>query len=364
MLRLIDLLIEEYGSIVLEGKVIRKIRISVFFLLICIFTSSVSAESSNKEEMSGFSVEAIIPDNQIDSKVTYYYLEVSPASHQTVFVKIRNTSNRERTFYVHINSAWTNSNGLIVYTKNTKELDDSMKFPLHAMVTPTENLITIPAMEEKIVELDINVPNESIEGIIMGGIHIGLYDKEKEASESKGMGVTNSYGYVTGMILTQDKWFPVNGKTEIKLVGIELHVDNGNKVLEVAILNPNPEIFGGLQMEGKVMRKGSSKEVVEYKQEGVYIAPNTVFPFEISLGKDHIEPGTYVFKGKGISGEKEWIFEEEFTIINQQEAAMNKEAMVKPATPKWITPSFIVFGVVTLGCMVILIKKFIRRKGK
>ena len=348
----------------MAGKVMRKIRISVFFLLICFFTSSVNAEGSNTEEASGFSVEAIIPDNQIDSKVTYYYLEVSPASQQTVSVKIRNTSKRERTFFVHINSAWTNSNGLIVYTKKPENLDDSMKVPLHTIVTPHVNLITIPAMEERVIELDINVPKETFKGIIMGGIHIGEQDDEKKAAESKGMGVTNSYGYVTGMILTQDKRFPVSGKTEIKLVGSELHVLNGNKVLEASILNPNPEIFEGLQMEGEIIKKGSSKIVGEYKQEGVNIAPNTIFPFQINLGKDDLEPGTYVFKGRGISGEKDWTFEEEFTVIKQQEAPINKKAVEKLSPPNWVASLVIVFGIIALGGMVIFIRKFIRRKGK
>lgn len=83
-----------------------------------------------------------------------------------------------------INYASTNRTGVIDYTKNdlTKK-DKSLEYPLPelAKIPDDQKLLTIPVNGKKTVQVMIEMPAESIDGVVLGAVEF----KKKNTKETK-----------------------------------------------------------------------------------------------------------------------------------------------------------------------------------
>ena len=253
-------------------------------LLICcllgLFGGSAFAEKTSEtqgmtenEKRVGFTVQAVLPENQINDRISYYHLLVQPGGTQTIEVKIFNSSNEKQTYQVEVIRAATNKNGLITYDERDKPADKSMKMPITNIAKPKNKEVSVEAFSEGKAEIDINVPTEPFSGITLGGIRISLKSDGKDESE-QGMSVKNTYGYAIGMVLTENADQPIYGETELKLTAMNPEIDYGSKVLEASIQNPHPEAMEKLEAEGKITKKGSDKVIAKHSLKNVKIAPN------------------------------------------------------------------------------------------
>src|SRR5574337_20899 len=139
----------------------------LFAVLLClsffIGTGQVSASQAN------FSVNTIIPENQIDKSKTYFNLKMGPDQRQFITTTLKNGTEKAVTVEVSINSAKTNVNGLIEYGNNTIKKDASLAYPLDTLMTgPTS--VVIPAHESKDAIFQITMPSQLFDGIILGGL--------------------------------------------------------------------------------------------------------------------------------------------------------------------------------------------------
>ena len=64
----------------------------------------------------GFTVESIIPDNQVDTTKTYFYLAMKPNQKQSIQVKLKSLQDTPLTIQVGIHTAVSSSVGAIDYT--------------------------------------------------------------------------------------------------------------------------------------------------------------------------------------------------------------------------------------------------------
>ncbi len=94
-----------------------------------------------------FSVNAVIPDNQIDKEKSYFDLKVTPGEKQKLKVKLRNTTDKEIVINPHIQSAKTNKNGVIDYTPNKIKKDDTLKIAMEDVAKVPEE-VTVPPQSE------------------------------------------------------------------------------------------------------------------------------------------------------------------------------------------------------------------------
>ena len=76
-----------------------------------LFTISGYAQEGDVE----FSVKALIPDNQIDTKKSYFDLRMKPKQKQEIETILYNSSDEEMNIKISVYNATTNQNGLIVY---------------------------------------------------------------------------------------------------------------------------------------------------------------------------------------------------------------------------------------------------------
>ena len=171
--------------------------VSLFFLLLSYFPISGYAEEGDVE----FSVKAVIPDNQIDTKKSYFNLRMQPKQKQEIETIVYNDSDEEITINISVHNATTNQNGLIVYEQDAK-IDPSLKIPLNTIVTVGNQKITIPAYRSKTITATIGMPDDEFDGTILGGLHFEKENEEDESSQS--VNIQNKYDYVIGVQLSEN----------------------------------------------------------------------------------------------------------------------------------------------------------------
>ncbi|MGY3702822.1 hypothetical protein BW731_05045 [Vagococcus martis] len=302
----------------------------------------------NQSEI-GFTVEPIIPDNQLDKDASYYHLVVEPDKEQEISVKVKSLSENPVTVDLGLTNAVTSSAGIIDYGQEKPVLDESLKVPLTTMVTipKDEQHITVKNFEEKIVKIKIHPPKEAFSGIKLGAI---TFMKSDDKDTKKKAGISNRYGYKVGLLLSEDRT-AYNEDADLKLKSIKPGLDNGSKVINIKFQNPEPKILPRLTIQAKMTEKGSKTVIKELKMTDRSLAPNSNFDFGIPWGMDPIKPGKYTMHITAQSGERNWKWDEDFTIDSASADKVNKDSVNKFT----ISKKMIILIIITFILNVILL---------
>lgn len=335
----------------------KKLTISFILLLTTLLTAlplSAQAEEGNV----GFSAHAILPDNQVNSDVTYFDLRMTPSQQQTIQVEVINNSSEETTFDVNVNQATTNESGFIDYEKVDGAFDESLKYPIDEIVS-YEKEVTVPANSTQLVDIDITMPTESYDGEILAGIQVL---KNPHRGEDTTGQITNLFAYLIGLRLTETD---VEVPRELKLGSVTGDVAFGKSAVVAQIINPKMTSIGKLNYEGIVYQKGkkdSTTEEFSYVGKEMSMAPNSVYDFAIDLGEKAMKSGDYVLELQ-VSDAKDnvWNFTEEFTVTAEEAKAINK--IVIPAAPNDGMPGWLAIaagiaaGLVVFGLLLFALRK-------
>lgn len=333
---------------------------AIFLSFLLPFQTLAADDNSSGKKNANFTIEAVLPENQVNNTVTYYYLLVQPGESQTVHVKIINSGNETGTYNIDLVPAATNSNGLVTYNEVGKAVDESMTVSLSDIAKPETEEVSVEANSTKEVAIEITPPAENFSGIVLGGVYVSLKDAT-EAKDAKGVSINNTYGYSIGMVLTEDEEASMYGETDLKLTKLSPEINAGSKILEASIQNPYPEIMTELKVSGKIVKKGQKETIASSRLDEARIAPNSVLPFQIDWGMQNVEAGTYTFKGTVKGKEKNWTFEEDFKISEKLAKKLNDKTVFKVFVPDWWVKSFYGLIAVTTVVFLWLILRLIKR---
>ena len=278
--------------------------LSLFLILGFYLPQSGYAKEGDVE----FSVKALIPDNQVDTKKSYFDLRMQPKQKQEIETILYNSSDKEIMINISVHNATTNQNGLIVYEQDAK-IDPSLKIPLNTIVTVSDQKITIPAYRSKTIKATIEMPDDEFDGTILGGLH---FEKENQKDESsQAVNIQNKYAYVIGVQLSENdhEVYP-----DLQLKNIKPQLVNYRTAVVATIQNSEPVIIRNLNVQAFVFKKGDTKVLHESYKENMSMAPNSNMDFVIDWENQELEKGEYVLKMQAQTGEKEWKWVEEFTI--------------------------------------------------
>ena len=144
----------------MRKKLIATIVTSIFFL---IGMPSLVKADNNGQTTTGFTVETIQPETQVDKNLSLYYISVKPNEPQTIQMKIISTQKEKKTVEIFINDAVTNKSGRIEYGFKKPILDESLKTPLTSIAKVKDSMkkVTVANFEEKIIEIEVTPPKES-----------------------------------------------------------------------------------------------------------------------------------------------------------------------------------------------------------
>lgn len=350
-------------------------KLSKLYVVPFVLTIGVCAMQPIKTEAANmdFSVKAVLPENQITKDVSYLDLRVKPEQKQTVYFELKNTSAEPITVDMFISSAITNSNGVIDYPNPSSktydgksiEYDKSLKYPLHNIAKLTDgNEVKLEGREEKKVPVEITVPKEPFDGIIVGGITFEQRSKDEETDnkDNKGsMGVKNKFNYRIGIKLSE------NDKTvipDLKLLSVKPGLTNYRNAVIVRMQNPTGAVIDKFKVDAKILK--GSKEMVNVKKEEMRVAPNSYIDFPVELKNQAFEPGKYkaVVEATDVLGQK-WNFEKEFTIEKNKAEELNKESVTDVEPKKDNTLLYIIIGALVFILLIIIIVLITRsRKHK
>lgn len=306
-----------------------------------------------------FSVNAVIPDNQIDKEKSYFDLKVTPGEKQKLIVKLRNTTDKEIVINPHIQSAKTNKNGVIDYTPNKIKKDDTLKIAMEDVAKVPEE-VTVPPQSEKDLTIEVTVPKDKFDGVILGGIYLKEdTSKNKEEDKENDVAIKNEYSYVVALQMRQND---NKVKPMLHMNEVNPETQNARNVIVANIQNSEPMIISKLKIDATVNKKGSKDNLAILKKENLQVAPNSNFNIAVPLEGEKLEAGTYILNMKAESAGKEWQFKKEFSISADKATTMNeKDVTLEKETP---TMLYIFLGVAFLIVIAVVIHFIIRRNKR
>lgn len=333
---------------------------SIIVIMSIMVTYVLGTEAVSAEEMS-FSVEAQLPDNQRDKSKTYFDLRVSPGTKEELKVEIKNNKDEEITVQIQANTAITNDNGVIDYGELKPKLDKTLETPFASIAKVEPELILAPN-EKKIVTIPVEIPKESFDGIILGGLYFTQKETDKEAKTDAGMQIENKFAYVVGVRLSANDE-PV--ESNLELLDVAAGQRNYRNVIVATLQNPMPRILGQMTVNAEVYAENDRKTVLyRTKQENLNMAPNSNFGYGIKMANKAFKPGKYVLKMTVEADGKTWPFERVFEITADEAKKFNDEAVDLVEEPNDYLMYIIIGGVILVVIIIGLVSWMVYQKRK
>lgn len=341
-------------------KNIKKIGLTFILIMSClILTTIVHAE---EDASGGFSFEVIRPENQKDPEVTYFDLLMEPSQKQTVQLKLNNTSDKEKKISLKLNGAKTNSNGVIEYGPSQIKEDASVKYKFTDLVKAPEE-VTLAPQSSQLVDINISMPESSIEGYISGGIQLqDITDDGKESQADQGM-VINKFAYLIGFLLSESDTDSL--KPDLKFNKVYPGLQNYSNSILVNFSNITPVYVEEMTVDVQIMKKDSDEVIYDSKKSNMRMAPNTFIDFPVSLNGDRMVAGDY--RAKILVTAKDdgrWLWEEEFKITDEDADKFNEQdlSLVQDRGINWLLIGIIVGVVLVILVLIYLVILFLRKK--
>lgn len=272
-----------------------------------------------------YSVQAVLPENQINQNVSYFDIEMEHGQSQELEVIIFNSSDEEITVEVSNNPALTNSNGLIVYDglQEGEDLHDSMTEPFSEISSIDDTSITVAAGEQETVTVTVEAPGTSFDGIILGGLYFTLVPEEKD--EAEGVTIQNRYSYALAVQIAETA-NDTEVEANIDIINVEAGIINYRTGLQTEFVNTVPKIVN-LDIEANVFADGEDEILYSRSEEDFTVAPNSTFKLPVMYDNQPLEPGEYVLEAVATDGDQTWNFEETFEVTEEIADEANEEAV-------------------------------------
>lgn len=293
----------------------------MFIVWLCCLFFPLVAKADSTQAAAGFTVESVIPSNQVDTSRSYFYLKVVPNVSQTIQVKIRSTQEAAVTVKLGVHDAVSSSNGSIDYTQVKPRLDESLKNPLTELVIVSKNQkeITVANFEEKVVEYKIHPPKAAFSGIKLGALR--FVKKETDDEASKGA-LAAEYAYVIAVMLTEDE-SAFNRGAELKLKDVGAKISKGKNVIAATIQNDQPKLLQEATIKGSIRQKNDAQVLDNYEIKDFSFAPNSNVDFEVPIERKY-PAGKYIFSGEVNVQGQSWRWEKEFKIDTEKKRGKEK----------------------------------------
>lgn len=316
-----------------------------------LFSIEAVEASEVDQDVVGYSVEAVLPDNQRDGGNSYFDLLVEPEETYKLEVVIYNHQDQNLVVDITPTTASTNRNGLIVYEPQ-EEYDNSLTYPISELISIDEEQVTVPANESKVVATTLQMPEKAFEGSLLGGLEFKKVINDETTNQS--VQINNQYAYVIGLQVTEDE---AKIAPNLNLLGIEPALVNHHTAVVAQIQNNQPVIISGLSMEAEVYREGENEPIKTASLENALFAPNSTMDFTIDWENAYLEPGNYRLKMYASNKDHEWKWDETFT-ISEEQSKISDEA-VELEKENWLLPAiFIAIIVILLIIIGILLYKY------
>lgn len=359
--------------------------LTMFLMGTLFITSTTQAADTDKKPDQSVSVSTKLPDNQIDKNQSFFDLLLEKGQEQELEVVLTNNTDKEVTMETAANTAITNQNGAVDYSwdvetakkaaeKNnenkdnipidlkTIKFDSSLKYPFSTIASMDKEVV-VPASSSVTTKVKVKMPDEDLPGVIAGGIYLSQKEAtDAEEDNNQGVQIKNKFVYVVGVQMRQ--------KEDISELTPEMKLDkslilpmqiNYRNYLGINLQNVEPVYIRDLTVTAKVYKKGSTEVLHETTQEMMKMAPNSNFNFGVNWDNQEFKGGTYrvTVTARAEDYDKEWSWDEEFTIDKELADKLNNQAVELEKTD--YTLYYIIAGIIGLLLLILLIIYLIKR---
>ena len=319
--------------------------------------------STNLAESGSFTYEVKHPENQL-SKAGYFDLKMTPGQKQTVQIELTNPSpDSPVTVAIKRSMVKTNSNGVLEYGPTTIKDDASARINFDTVVTAPET-ITLKGGEVKSVDIAIQMPEESFDGILAGGIQLQVQESEEDLKKRADQtGVTTRYAYLIGMMLSETDT-PV--QPELEFNRIYPGLSNYRNAIIVNFSNTEMTFVSDMTIDFNVTKKGSDVILYETKKTDMKMAPTSMIDFPVLLNGERMEVGTYTGHIVVTSGDQTWSWTEDFEITKEDADKYNKQdvSVVQESGIDWLLILWIAGSVLGVLLLLFVSLHFYKKKKK
>lgn len=254
-----------------------------------------------------FSVSPVLPSNQVDAGVGYFYLKMTPGQKQTIEIAVRNDGTEPVTIAVTPTAAITNGNGIMQYGKSDITPDPSLPYLITDLMTLSQERLSLQAKETQTVRVTIEMPAEPYDGTLLGGL-VFLREQAEEARGAEGTVISNLFSYVMPVRLIETD-APIKAAFALADITANTQTAFGPRTI-VTVRNTQPVIVKPMTLAYTLYAAGDLQTpLMEHTNEQVEMAPNTAMPYTLRQAAA-LEPGDYVahititYQGETTSFEK------------------------------------------------------------
>lgn len=330
--------------------------LSVFLLVLTISFISPNHTFANSNSAE-FGVKPIYPENQEKEKDGYFSLITQPGNKQTIKVKVTNYSDKPNNIKVARNRATTSDSGLIEYSNSKKEKEKSVLHDFNQIVTLKEEAVLLEPKESKELDIDVSMPDESYDGVILGGLYFSEDNELSKEEQEKSIRNTFSYSIPIVLKMTDKKI-----ENELTLKNVEPTERNSRPFIEARLVNSAPSVIKSMSVEGRIYNAKTKEEYYVNKETSLEMAPNSILNFGFDLQNAAFIAGDYLIDLKVNADGKEYHFEDGFTIEKAKAKELNeKSTYIEEKNTPWL---LIVGGIVLVVGLSILVTLFVVKRSK
>ncbi|WP_281165324.1 DUF3324 domain-containing protein [Liquorilactobacillus sicerae] len=236
---------------------------------------------------------------------------VAPRQIFPIRIKLINHSSNEKLVKISLETAYTNKNGQIQYSRLPADKYSGSLRISQLIDGPTK--IKLKAYQIKVINYTCKMPAKKISGVLAGAFYIHEVNQSKKAlpqnkNTQNQLQLQNEFYYVIPVTLQEADHVVA---TQLKLGKIKTQAIDSHLRVLVNIRNITPTLFGKLKIKAWITK---GRKVTAFKQnKNLQMAPLSNFDYQILINKMLI-PGKYELKACLSSGTRKWEFRKKFQI--------------------------------------------------
>ncbi|MCC8023012.1 MAG: DUF916 and DUF3324 domain-containing protein [Clostridiales bacterium] len=292
-----------------------------------------------------FYVRAVIPENQVDKRQTYFDLRLAPGESQTVEVQVTNAADAPLLVYTRLAIASTERNGLILYEKEQATAAEKADPSILDVASLRQESVTVPAGGTVRVAVDIEMPDDvEFDGAIVGGL---IFQEASEAEEeAQGIQLQNQFRYIIGLQITQND-DPVEPDFDLASITVQ-QLNQNSPAVVIAVENLEPRIVKEMQVQAWIYKRDAQEPLKTLNLDSAEMAPQSVGEFAVEWPSGLLQAGQYRLRLRLEYRGEVWEWDEPFTISQSEASAVN------PAQPV----NWLLWGLIGAGALLVLFLLF------
>lgn len=265
------------------------------------------------EDVVGYTVAPILPENQQDFTHAYFDLRMAPGQQQVLQVEIINTSSEEMHARIELVTPYTGENGVIEYAPDGQPQDHTL--PLFTDIAETaESQVAVAAGESLLVDVTVTMPETAYAGELFGAIRVTKMlpheiDPDAAAQSGEGVMLHNQFTYAIGVLLTTTDEVV---KPAFSLESVTFERVHYRNAVALRIRNTQPLLINPMKVEVSIYH--GDEVILETVHETAKITPESSMPYILYWPDDELEEGTYRSMVTLAYEGETWQFEQEFQV--------------------------------------------------